>query len=136
MEGSMLEKNEFYNSYRIKVRSPAASIYIVITEDANNRPIMIQSFGSKAGNELAANIFSLASLATEILQSENGFIKLMERLSNTTTDKSVLNDNGIICRSAPDALYIALNIYRNIKHDEVKKILGRKYNPPRMQRIA
>lgn len=132
----MLEKNEFYNSYRIKVKSPAAPLYIVVTEDADGNPTMIQSFGTKAGSELAANIFSLASLATEILQQRNGFIRLMERLSNTTTDKSVLSANGITCKSAPDALYIALNIYRNIKHDEIKSKLGRKYHPPKMQRIA
>ena len=112
--GVKLENNRFYTSYNFRVQCPLGEVFVFVIED-DNQPKWIDIFIGKAGSEASANAQTLAGLSSELLQQFNGFNRLMLYLCDVSTDKMRITSSKKKCRSLPEALYIALDEYRNMK---------------------
>lgn len=120
---NLLERKHYPN-VTIAVPTPAASLFIEITEDEFGKPIRILINAGKCGTEMAAQASALSELATLILDKEDGFIELLTHLSGITTSSVKTDGNGIKVRSVPEGLYLALVKYKQLKHKELADTIG------------
>jgi hypothetical protein len=116
MKMNLMKDQRTYNSVTYKVNSPAAPLYIHILEDELGNPKMIQINAGKCGSEVSACCNALSLLASRLLELHNGFDMLLEDFSSITTDKLVRNSGGLVCRSIPEGIFVALMRYRNEKN--------------------
>jgi hypothetical protein len=119
-----LLEGKLYSNLSIAVKTPAASMFIHITEDDFGKPIKIFIDAGKCGSEISAQTFAMAEMASKILENEDGFNELLTLLSGITTDKVKRDSKGVVARSCAEGLYIALVKYRHVKHGELLKNLG------------
>jgi hypothetical protein len=113
-----------YPNVTIAVPTPAASLFIEITEDEFGKPIRIFINAGKCGTEMAAQASALSELATLILDKDDGFNELLTHLSGITTSSVKTDSNGIKVRSVPEGLYLALVKYKQLKYSELEDTLG------------
>ena len=127
--GNMLVEGRLYPNHTIRVRTPAGTLFVSIVED-RGIPIALQINGTKNGSELAAFCDSTARLASEILESnqKNGISKLIELLSNITTDKAAMH-NGLVSHSAIEGICLALSQYQSMKYKD-NMLQYSDYRPP------
>lgn len=115
------------NAYSIKLRSPSGTIFVVISEGDNGRPIMVQIYLGKTGSNLFAYLNAIGELITALLKVDKSIDDVITLLSNTTADKLVYNGN-IPIRSDIDAIIYALLRYKKEKFIELsppqKRILN------------
>lgn len=120
----MLLADKFYSNVTIAVPTPAASLFIEITEDDSGKPIRIFVNAGKCGSEMAAQASALSELSTLILEKEDGYNELLTHLSGITTSSTRIDHNGIKVRSVAEGLYIALLKYKHLKYKELSEVIG------------
>lgn len=120
----MLLEGKFYSNVTIAVPTPAASLFIEVTEDDFGKPIRIHINAGKCGSEMSAQAGALSSMATLILEKEDGFNELLTHLSGITTSSVRIDRDGIKVRSVAEGLYIALVKYKRLKYEELTEIIG------------
>lgn len=120
----MLVERKFYPNVTIAVATPAASLFIEITEDEFGKPIRIYINAGKCGSEMAAQASAMSEMATLILERENGFNDLLSHLSGITSSDTRTDSNGIKVRSVPEGLYVALMKYKQLKYNELITYVG------------
>lgn len=120
----MLAEGKFYTNVTIAVQTPAASLFIEITEDDYGKPIKILINAGKCGSEMAAQASAMSALATLILEKEDGFNELLTHLSGITSSNTLTDRNGLKVRSVPEGLYLALVKYKQLKHSELVANVG------------
>ena len=127
--GNMLQPNKLYPNHTIRTRTPAGTLFVSIIEE-NGTPIALQINGTKNGGELAAFCDAIARLSSEILENnaKNGMSKLIENLSNITTDKTAMH-NGLVSHSAIEGICLALSQYQSMKYKENMEQYS-DYRPP------
>lgn len=105
------------NSYSIKVDSPDGTMFVVIGE-RNNRPAHVQIFVGKSGSNLIAYNYAIASLINFAFETGQTIEKVIELLSNITSDKTSYQKN-IPIRSGVDAIIYAFMTYKKEKYAEM-----------------
>jgi hypothetical protein len=111
-----LDEGTLYTSYSYKIPSPIGTVFVFVTE-VNNEPRFVQLYVGKSGGEVQANAYALQSLSNELLKEFNGFNRLMLHLCDISTDKVTIDfARHIKVRSLPEALYVALCMYRTMKY--------------------
>lgn len=119
-----IEITGIYTSINIKVESGEGVFFFAFDEDDKGRLIRILSWGGKAGSAQSAWLDCLTRIISS--QLEKGVITIEElkiHLSLTRSDRTRINKDGVVCSSGPEALFIALLKYTNIKHREFTKNL-------------
>jgi hypothetical protein len=112
----VLNEGVLYTAYSYKIPAPVGTVFIFVTE-VNHEPKFVQLFIGKSGSEVSANAYALQSLANEILKEFNGFNRLMLHLCDISTDKVTVNfERHNKVRSLPEAMYVALSIYRSMRY--------------------
>lgn len=109
------------NAYSIRVPSPDGTVIVHCTEDdRGNLNHVIINMG-KAGLSAASWADALSRLITLSLKSGD-LSSVLEQLSNITSSKSVFHTTHSTIKSAPDAVYRALMMYRNLKYIPTKNV--------------
>lgn len=109
------------NAYSIKVPSPDGPVIVHCTEDSRgNLDHIIINMG-KAGLSAASWADALSRMITLALKSGD-LASVLEQLSNITSAKSVYHTSHSTIKSAPDAIYRALMMYRNLKHKPTNNV--------------
>jgi hypothetical protein len=124
----LLKEKEFYKHISIAVQTPAATMFVFVIEDNEGKPSKIMIEAGKCGSEIAAQSSVMAEMATKLLENEGGFEQLLTMLSSVTTSNS-RDNRGILVRSCPEGLYLALIKYRQAKFIEMEDIIGSDYRP-------
>jgi hypothetical protein len=103
------------NAYSIKVPSPDGTVIVHCTESPSGELNHVIINMGKAGLSAASWADALSRMIT--LALKNGDLSsILEELSNITSSKSVYHTSHSTIKSAPDAVYRALMMYRNLKH--------------------
>jgi hypothetical protein len=117
---------EFFDSISFRIKSPEGSFTIFFDEDRKTkRLVRISAFAGKTGSQQAAWLDAFCRIMSR--QLERGFLSLEDietELSSIRTDKSLMNVNGLECTSGPEAIFIAIQKYKNEKFSELRKQLG------------
>lgn len=118
--------NFLRNSYTIRVDSPDGAVFVHCIESAPARLEEVQITIGKTGSSVRAWADALAQMITASLKAHD-LTDILVRLSNLSTDKSVLNSRLVKVRSGPDAVFQALMLYKSIHADKAPI-----YRPPSM----
>lgn len=129
-----LDEGTLYTSYSYKIPSPVGTVFVFVTE-VDEEPKFIQLYIGKSGSEVNANAYALQSLSNELLKEFNGFNRLMLHMCDISTDKSVVDlNNHSKVRSLPEALYVALSMYRAMRYPTIANYRLPKINHDRQRR--
>jgi hypothetical protein len=104
------------NAYSIRVPSPDGTVIVHCTEDTRGRLSHIIINMGKAGLSAASWSDALSRMINLALKNTDLNLILAE-LSNITSGKSVFHPDHQNVKSAPDAVYRALLMYRNLKKE-------------------
>lgn len=111
-----LDEGVLYTAYSYKIPCPVGTVFVFVTE-VNHEPKFVQLFIGKSGSEVNANAYALQSLSNELLKEFNGFNRLMLHLCDISTDKATFDfEHNKNVRSLPEALYVALSMYRSMRY--------------------
>jgi len=100
------------NAYSIRVPSPDGVVTVHCTEENGHLDHIIINIG-KAGHSVASWADALSRVVTIALR-QNDLSVVLEALSNISSGKSTYFNNQYV-KSAPDAVFRALLMYRNLK---------------------
>lgn len=106
------------NGKAIKVRTPNATLYVVIAEDEHKNPCMIQIHAGKSGSGLAAWAYGLAEMINLHLENDGSIEDIITKLSNTTSDQVSFTDGKFKIRSDVDGIVYALLRYKYERYKE------------------
>lgn len=127
---------ERYNSITIRSRTPDGTMFVNIMEDnETGKPCEIQIIIGKAGTNLRAWTDSVSRLVTMVLKCGGTLEDIITELSNTTSDKLIIDDSQVPVRSGPDGFVMALMKYKGHKYHEMSNVLN-KYRTIRRGRRA
>ena len=119
-----------WDNITYRLTTPDGKAIISIAEDKNGDIIHISFAIGKAGSSTNAYCYALAQVTTELIKSTS-LTNALSLLSGISSDRIVRFQNGITCRSGVEALYYALQDWRNSKRPI--NISGR---PPSFARLA
>jgi acyl-CoA hydrolase len=108
----------------IQVPSPDGTMFVTITEDKSGKPIAVFIHIGKAGAPIAAWSNALARMLTLALDHGATINDVLVELSNQTSDRIRITNNGESIRSGVEAVCSALMQYKRSKFDEVRATLG------------
>ena len=130
----VLNEQQVYATTTTKVRTPDGTMFVIVLDDDNGKPVGVQINIGKAGSSLSAWANATTALVTKMLDSGIGLNEVITELSELTTDKIVLSgDANIPVRSGPDGLCYALMEYRKSKFKDLVRTLeggDENYRPP------
>lgn len=124
---------KIYRSYSFWVESPDGTITVIVAEHKNESPAAIFIHVGKCGSAIAAWADAAARMATRAFDHGASVEEVIEDFSNITTDRFRTNPK-YTCRSAAEAVAIALLRYRQHKGETLMKELG--INDKRPSRIG
>lgn len=128
----LLDRNKF-DSITFRIPTPEGTASIIIVEDSPGTIHRIFFSIGKAGTGVNAWAFALAEMVVSNLQHRK-LVDIINELSGITSSRWMYSENGVPCRSGPEALYLALIQYRNIyKHNHKNVTYDEDYEPPRMR---
>lgn len=125
---------KIYSNYSFWVASPDGTITVIVAENKDNSPCAIFIHVGKTGSPIAAWADATARAVTRCFDGGATLEQVIEDISNITTDKFRANPSGYVCRSAVEAVAIALLRYRQHKIETLEKELG--INDKRPSRIG
>lgn len=123
-----------YQSYSFWIESPDGNITVIVAEGHNGKPCAIFIHVGKTGSQIAAWADAAARSVTRAFDNGATLENVIEDFSNISTDKYRINSSGYKCRSAVEAVAIALLRYRDHKTETLMKELG--INDKRPSRIG
>ena len=94
--------------------TPDGKATVSIAEDKQGEIVHISFTIGKAGSSTNAYCYALAEVTTELIRTQ-GLSHVLSLLSGISSDRIVRFSNGIVCRSGVEALYYALQDWRNSK---------------------
>jgi ribosomal protein L11 methylase PrmA len=118
MSGYVLNPDKWYNNVTERVQTPDGTLFVIIIENEEGIPIMIQVSGAKTGTPVAAWCDALVRVCNIALAQGVDFMQLIEEFSNITTSKAIRLVSGVTSRSGPEGVAIALMRYRDGKSIE------------------
>lgn len=117
----MLLSNKAYNNYRYSIPIPGeAKANIFIIEDSEGNPHTIQCNIGKMGSDVFPWAFGFSQLLSSYLQntSLDETIGFLAELSLDVAGYRTAGSGDSLCRSGPEAFWIALSHYRRFKQGE------------------
>ena len=117
-----MKPDKFYNNVTERVQTPDGTLFVIIIEDDEHKPIMIQISGAKTGTQVAAWCDALVRVCNIALSQGVDFMKFVEEFSNITTSKAIRLVTGVTARSGPEGVAIALMRYRDGRNNEEEEI--------------
>ncbi|MSQ13963.1 MAG: vitamin B12-dependent ribonucleotide reductase [Dehalococcoidia bacterium] len=106
-----------------RVRTAYGNMYVTITFDDNGRPFEAFATLGKAGGTDSANLEAVARLVSMSLRSGVAPEEVVEQLRGITSEP--VWDQGVLVRSAPDAVAIALSrAIERVRSGELGMALG------------
>lgn len=121
MNTEAMRVNESLPSYTVRIRTPDGVLFATIAE-RDSVPVRVDVTIGKAGSGLGAWCAALSALATRILiTSDQGIYAVIEELSQISSDRIEMNDGGVVCRSGPQGVALALQKYRGEKFSELEQ---------------
>lgn len=122
-----------FDNITFNIPTPEGTANIIIVEHSPGVIYKIFFHIGKAGTGINAWAFALAEFVVSSLEHRE-LADIIGSLSGITSSRWIYSEQGVPCRSGPEALYLALlryqNIYRNIS-PKVK--YSEDYRPPRMR---
>ncbi len=109
----------------IRVKTPDGSLFVMILEDSNGRPIGIHLSIGKGGSSVLAWSDAVARVCSLVLDRGGTIGEIIDELSSITTDRTV-NSNGVPIRSGVEGLAFALRQYQQSKRDKLQHIVRRR----------
>lgn len=122
---SLKQKMMKSNAYAITVKAPSGTMSVIISEDDEGNPNMVQIFLGKTGSTVFALLNAIADLISSRLEAEKNVDGVIVSLSNFTSDRLIYSKN-IPIRSDVDAIVYALTVYKKEKYKEVHPRVERK----------
>lgn len=113
----------------IRVNTPDGKIFVHIAEDSHGKPVEVLINIGKSGYALAAWCEAVQRMLALTLRAGVDLHTIIAEISNLRTDKSVMS-NGLVIRSGPEGLVVALLRYLSTKGEERDD----DYRPARMGR--
>jgi hypothetical protein len=112
-------------SVSVRVETPEGTMFVHIVEE-NDMPVMVLVNIGKAGTNVAAWGDALARMVTKTLP-KIGVMGAIEELSGITSGKITRLKRGIVCRSGPEGLALALLTYSQewFKRNQVRDRPGK-----------
>lgn len=114
-----------YKSINFRINSGEGTFYFSFDEDrTTGKLVRILGWGGKTGSSQFAWLDSLLKIVSR--QLERNLITIEElktELSSSRSDKIRIMKDGIECSSGPEALFIALLRYTDLKYQELIKDL-------------
>ena len=101
------------DAFSIKVNSPSGAVFVHCTEIEGQLKHVIINIG-KAGSDIHTWADALSRMINLALETKD-LLDILVDLSNITSAKISRSVNGIFVKSAPDAVFYALHLYRNMK---------------------
>ena len=102
-------------TYSFQLNTPDGQMWVHIIEE-DDKPIMVNVNIGKTGSVIQAWAAATSHLITEVLKYTT-YHKVVELISNITTDKIKINKN-VTLRSGPEAIATAFLWYGNEKFKE------------------
>jgi hypothetical protein len=136
MNVETLAENAKLASITIQVPTPDGTMFVTITEDKNGAPNAVFIHIGKAGASVSTWAQALARMVSLALDNGAKLEDVMTELSNHTTDRVRVTNDGELVRSGIDGVWVALMKYKRAKFDEVRKTLGNvdEHRGPRLGR--
>ncbi len=102
-----------FDSFTFHIKTPDGVANIIIAEHSPGKIYKIFYNIGKAGTSLNSWAFALCEIVSHSLNNGADINDILTLLSNITSARPVYDNDGIACRSGPEALYLALLRYRN-----------------------
>lgn len=119
-----LDTQEVYETLTFRVRTPDGTMFVIVLEDDNGKPVGVHINIGKAGTSVSAWASATAILITRLFEAGIGVNDIIKELSEMTSEKVVLSgDERVPIRSGPDGLSYALMSYRRMKFREFVGVL-------------
>ena len=123
----MITTDKLHNSLVSRVKSPDGTIFVIVTENEEKEPVLVQINIGKAGTAVTAWASALASIITVALESGVKLERILTELSSITSGSAPRVANTPV-RSGPEGVYVGLMHYRRAKSEELKQELNGVYN--------
>lgn len=121
------DQNKF-DSVNFNITAPEGDVNIIINEASPGKIYNIIVLVGKSGSSLRAMTDALSRMITFALH-QTELTDVLNELSSITSDKARIVTGGVVVRSVPEAIYLALLRYRNM-YPTVKHINPDKENRP------
>lgn len=115
----MKDKEAPRPAYSMEVDTPDGKMWVHVAEE-DGQPVQVLINIGKAGTNLAAWAYITARMITRSLEGEVGIHKIIEEFSGTTSGRIAYLERGMVCRSGPEGVAIALIRYTQEKYRESK----------------
>ena len=113
-----------FDAVTFQIVTPDGNMFITISEDDNGVPNAIWIHIGKAGSAVGAWSNALARLMTLCLDKGGTINDLIVELSNQTSDKFRMTNDGEAVRSGIEGVWVALMKYKRDRFEQVSKTLG------------
>ncbi len=109
-------------AYTVRVETPDGTMFVTIAENVkDNKPILVHIHIGKVGLAVSAWADALSRSITLALKNNISLFKVLEEVSNITTDSLRVLSKGMICRSGPEGVAIAIMKYHRMKQETAVK---------------
>jgi ribonucleoside-diphosphate reductase alpha chain len=109
-------------SFTIRVETPDGTMFVSVIEGDNGKPEMVTIHIGKAGKPLAAWAEALGRSMSLALRNKIELYRLLEEVSNITTDSLRILSKGTVCRSGPEGVAISIMKYLRMKNESLSKV--------------
>lgn len=115
---------DVFISSNVRVRAPDGDFYIILLEDKEGEVFKIECHVGKNGSSVRAWSSALCNILSHQLEAKKITLEdIVRQTVAITSDRSVLNiSSGLICRSGPEAIGLAIQSYLT------DKFLSQKYD--------
>lgn len=127
--------DHIYDNVTFNTRTPDGVANIIIVEHSPGKIYKIFFTIGKAGSSTNAWAFALCEVVVDSLNRGADINDMITLLSNITSSRPIYDNDGIACRSGPEALYHALFRYRIMNKDTFNKdkvTYSEDYRPARL----
>jgi hypothetical protein len=113
-----------FNTSTYQIHSPDGLMFVIVMEDENGNLCGLEVKVGKAGGALRAWAHCFGRLLTMCVEKGWTLEEIIEELSSQTSDSLRTSVTGVVCRSGPEAVYLALLDYRRDRYARKTKALG------------
>jgi hypothetical protein len=115
-------KENFFNSYNIRVFTPEATLYVIITEDHQNNPTQIVISGGKGTQTLQLWCEAISNLINKMWAVGVTTNEIILALDTNYGTRYATNDHGVKIYSGPLGIQWALKQYLHLRVADPRRI--------------
>lgn len=114
-------KDNFYDSYVIKVHTPDGTMFVCIVEGHDGEPFKISAHAGKAGTSFSVWAECVCSLIETMWLAGVATSTIVKSLTTSYTTRYATNDNGVKVYSGPQGIQNALMQYIQLRSEKRKQ---------------